>query len=214
MKKIVLLSLIFFVSLSCDKQKLGLEEFMEPILLSEQESFEIVFSDEYQEYFALKYEFLNRVEAALQNGYSASLLTEISLASINQENHELFYQILFNEYSEGEHYVEELSKAHYNLYNKFPVLNSIYQDNEGTLSEHQISHFYNNLEERGIDIKAITLSSKDKEIVCGSYWQQVKLLACAGLCGAATAGAGAVLCGWACWCMLCSENSGVADAIC
>ena len=50
--------------------------------------------------------------------------------------------------------------------------------------------------------------------VCGSYWQQVKLAACAALCSASTAGAGTVLCGWACWCMFCTQSSAVAGVIC
>ena len=50
------------------------------------------------------------------------------------------------------------------------------------------------------------------EIVCGSRWQQVILLACMAAAGS-TCGAVAALCGWGCWCMLCTENSAVFDAM-
>ena len=60
-----------------------------------------------------------------------------------------------------------------------------------------------------------SLASKSSDVpTCGSYWNQAKLLTCAGLCGASTAGAGAVLCGWACWCWFCDENSEIADVWC
>jgi hypothetical protein len=49
---------------------------------------------------------------------------------------------------------------------------------------------------------------------CGSWWQQAKLITCAALCSVSTAGAGTVLCGWACWCMLCPTNSELSKIIC
>lgn len=55
---------------------------------------------------------------------------------------------------------------------------------------------------------------RENASVCGSGWKVAKLLACSGLCGASTAGAGAVLCGWACWCTFCTTNSSVSDEIC
>ena len=50
--------------------------------------------------------------------------------------------------------------------------------------------------------------------VCGSWKNRIALYVCGAACAASTAGVGAALCGWACWCWWCSENSALADAIC
>ncbi len=49
---------------------------------------------------------------------------------------------------------------------------------------------------------------------CGSWWNQIKLVGCTGLCTATTVGLGAGLCGWGCWCTFCTKNSEVAKVIC
>jgi hypothetical protein len=62
-------------------------------------------------------------------------------------------------------------------------------------------------------VKLFVVAVEDDKPVCGSYWQQVKLLSCMALCSVATGGWGTVLCGWACWCMLCPESV-TGDLIC
>ena len=52
---------------------------------------------------------------------------------------------------------------------------------------------------------------------CGSWWNVAKLVSCATLAsfGCGPGGPAALtLCGWGCWCMLCTENSALANAIC
>ena len=103
------------------------------------------------------------------------------------------------------------------MYKKFPILNLLNNKTDGSLSEIKIATFYENLASNIDKIYGNNFGSQLKvepEIVCGSYWQQVKLAACSGTCGIATAGAASVLCLWGCWCMLCTENSAVYDAIC
>lgn len=214
MKKLILLFFICIVSLSCGNQDSELIAPDELVELSEEQSLEIVNSDEYQAYFTLRYEFLESVKIALSKGYNAEQLTQISIVSLSNNDHEIFYETIFNSYSNGVKYVEKLKEAQLNLFAKFPILYSIDTEQKTDLSESQVSAFYKNLETRGFDSNDYLSNGRINAVVCGSYWQQVKLLGCSGLCGVATAGAGAVLCGWACWCMLCHEYSFVADAIC
>jgi|GEM_PF-5348515 len=209
MKKLIFLPLIIVISLSCDNQTSKLIKIDEPAILSEEQSFEIVNSNEYTAYFSLRYKFLKLVKTALNNGYSVENLTEISIGSISKNDHETFYKTIFNDYSKGVEYVEKLKEAQIKLYTKFPILNTINPESEPNLTESQVSVFYTNLEAVAIESGGSFSNEVTNGIVCGSYWQQVKLLRCAGLCGAATAGAGAILCGWACGCMLCTENSSV-----
>ncbi len=206
--------LLAIVALSCDNQASKLIEIPESVILTEKESFEIVSSNEYKEYFSLRYQFLKLVKNAIDSGYNAKILTEISIESIQTNDHKVFYTAIFKEDSKGIHYLDKLTEAQLNLYKKFPVLYSINTDNDPTLSKSQISSFYHSIENSKINSTGNFSSNQENEVLCGSYWQQVKLLGCAGLCGTATAGAGAVLCGWACWCMLCYENSAVFDSIC
>lgn len=213
MKKFVLISLIFIYS--CENKISQLNESFEPIVLSEKESFEIVVSAEFKTYFALRFDFLNRVSDLLNKGYDAEFLSQVCFASINENQHDLFYETFFDSCFEGERYIVELSQAHQNLYNKFPVLQWIGTESDGNLSADDVKEFFLNIElnlNDGISGELIPL--KKGQVVCGSYWNQVKLAGCAGLCSVSTAGAGTALCGWACWCMLCTENSSVADVIC
>ncbi len=184
--------------------------------MSEELCFEIVSSNECQTYFNLRFEFLSNVENAIKNGFSVSLLTELSMVAITDHDVEPFYTIVFDDHCEGEFYVARLAEATTALYKKFPVLNTVVPVGTEELSKENIERLYMNIYNRTLS-KSLTMESDPYEMdepVCGSYWQQVKLLACASACSFATAGVGTALCGWACWCMLCTENSAVADAIC
>lgn len=47
-------------------------------------------------------------------------------------------------------------------------------------------------------------SLAERAPTCGSYWNQVLLVTCAAGCGVSTAGIGAAMCGWGCWCTFCT----------
>lgn len=136
------------------------------------------------------------------------------MAAIRDQEPEAFYTVIFNDYCEGEFYVERLTNATKAVYNKFPVLNTITSKGAEELSKGSIERFYMNISKGELSKSSLENGKKSAEPVCGSYWQQVKLLACATGCSFVTAGVGTPLCGWACWCMLCTENSMVADVIC
>lgn len=209
-----IVALIIMIILSCSDHKREMDLLLDDYKLSDELCYEIVSSKECQTYFNLRYEFLANVRNSIRNGSKVSLLTDISMAAIRDQNLEPFYNIIFDDYCEGESYVERLTDATKALYKKFPVLNTIVSESAEELSEGNIERFYINIAKRELSKSSLENSGVCDEPVCGSYWQQVKLLACATGCSFATAGVGTVLCGWACWCMLCSENSAVYDAIC
>jgi hypothetical protein len=109
----------------------------------------------------------------------------------------------------------QLEEAHNNLCKKFPILYQIQTESFSEILDVQVATFFDKLETGDFSSTIENYYAlKSGEITCGSYWQQVKLAACASGCSFATAGIGTPLCGWACWCMLCNENSDVADIIC
>ncbi len=211
MKRIIILILVIIYS--CESKNNN--ETFEPVELSEKESFEIVSSLEYKKYMEMRFVFLKRVLFLLNNGYCSDQLTQICIDSVNENKHDVFYETFFGSCDEGENYNAGLIEAKINLLNKFPVLDLMFSEYEGDMPEIEISNFFNNIELNYCDVdQPDMIPQKKGEVVCGSYWNQVKLAACAGLCSFSTAGAGTALCGWACWCMLCTENSSVADVIC
>ena len=203
------------VILSCSDHKRDMDLLLDDHQLSEEMCFEIVSSKECQTYFNLRLEFLANVENAIKNGSSVAFLTDLSMAAIMDQDLEPFYNVIFDDYCEGESYVARLTDATKDLYKKFPVLHTIIPEGAEELSKESVERFYTNIYRNELSKSSLENSGHCKdEPVCGSYWQQVKLLACATACSFATAGVGTALCGWACWCMLCSENSAVADVIC
>ena len=207
-------ALIFMVLLSCSDHKREMDLLFDGHQLSEELCFEIVSSNECQTYFNLRYEFLANVENSIRNGNSVSVLTDLSMAAIRNQKLEPFYNVIFDDFCEGASYVERLTYATKALYKRFPVLKNIIPESTEGLSKESIESFYMNIYRNELIKSSLGNSEVSDEPVCGSYWQQVKLLACATGCSFATAGIGTALCGWACWCMLCTENSSVADAIC
>lgn len=206
---------IIMVILSCSDHKRDMNLLLNDKQLSDELCFEIVSSQECQTYFNLRFEFISNVENSIRNGFSVSMLTDLSMAAIMDQDIEPFYNIIFDDYCEGEAYVARLAEATKALYKKFPVLNTIIPEGAEELSKENIERFYMNIYNSELSKSSNVIIGQYKdEPVCGSYWQQVKLLACATACSFATVGVGTVLCGWACWCMLCPENSAVANVIC
>jgi hypothetical protein len=208
------ITVIIMVILSCNDQKKEIDLPLEEHQLSDETCFEIVSSIECQTYLNLRYEFLNNVEKAIRTGSSVSQLTELSMAALIDQDLEPFYNIIFDDYCEGVSYIARLSEATKALYNKFPILNTIISESPEALTKENIEKFYFNINRVELRKSSLANNESNDEPVCGSYWQQVKLIACATGCSFATAGVATVLCGWACWCMLCSENSVVADTLC
>lgn len=209
-----MVALIIMIILSCSDHKRDMDLLLDDQKLSDELCYEIVSSKECQAYFNLRYEFLANVGNSIKNGYKVTYLADISMAAIRDQNLEQFYNVFFDNYCEGESYLVRLTDATKSLYKKFPVLNTIISEDTEELSKGNIERFFINVARSELSKSSLGNSGECDEPVCGSYWQQVKLLACATGCSFATAGVGTVLCGWACWCMLCSENSAVADAIC
>lgn len=215
MKRIFVYLILIVLFNSCDKNKMEPNEIDQQIQLSEKESYEIISSKEFIEYFDLRYDFMERAIYLINSGFSAEELTEICLSSIHTGNHDVFYKTFYNSIEEGQEYMLRLNEAHNNLNKKFPVLHQIQTENFTYTQDVQVVSFFNKLE-TGYFLGTIENYNtlKSGEVTCGSYWQQVKLAACATGCSFATAGVATPLCGWACWCMLCNENSEVADLIC
>jgi hypothetical protein len=209
-----IVAFIIVVLLSCSDHKREMDFLLDDHQLSEELCYEIVSSKECQTYFNLRYEFLSNVENSIRNGFSVKLLTDVSMAAIIDQKPEPFYNAIFDDNCEGASYVERLADATKALYNRFPVLHKITSQGAGELSKESVERFFVNVSRNELSKSSLGNSGVSDEPVCGSYWQQVKLLACAAGCSFATAGVGTALCGWACWCMLCTENSAVADVIC
>jgi len=215
MKRFFVISILIFLFNSCDNNKTEMNEIDPHIQLSEKESYKIVTSKEFREYFDLRYDFLERAIYLINSGISAEKLTEICLSSIFSDEQDVFFKTFYSSTEEGHAYMLQLSEAHNNLYKKFPVLYQIQTESLSEISDVQVIAFFNKLEAGDFYGTIDNYPAlKSGEITCGSYWQQVKLAACSTACSFATAGIGTPLCGWACWCMLCDENSVVADIIC
>jgi len=215
--KILIILVIFFFSTSCDKQDIYYSDNMytslkqdNNVILTKEEINAIVSSDEFKNYFNLRARFFSLVKNALNKGYSPELLTSLTLNSIYFEDNQPIYEKIFGSYQAGINYMNELIKTKEKLYNKFPALKNLkYKAHcQYDLNEEGIFHFYNTVYNNR------TIASRAEPPVCGSKANQVRLVVCAGLCGLTTAGLGAALCGWACWCTFCNDNSAVADVIC
>ena len=110
-------------------------------------------------------------------------------------------------------WTREFESAKSDLYAAFPVMSRMSGEApECLMGAEQFAAYTASLEGRDGIAFSDELPEDEDGPVCGSYFQQVKLLACAALCS--TMGPAAGLCGWACWCMLCSENSAVYDFMC
>lgn len=101
----------------------------------------------------------------------------------------------------------------------YPVLLKLAEEEDrpcAIADQESVARFFDRLEsdalESGDPFTSNLASVIADEPVCGSHWQQAKLLACSA--AASFCGPTALLCGWGCWCMLCGDNSAVADAIC
>lgn len=189
---------------------------------SEKESFEIVKSKEAQKLITLQNTFLDKIKIALKKGYTMEELKTAAIKAVEKKDQKEFMSAIFGSEIEGNDFVTELEKSRKDFLIKFPFFEKNSQHvtcvecQKATTLE--INSFFskfkiydrNRLKNLPNGI-AYSMAEEVEEIdgggpVCGSYWQQAKLIACAALCSASTVGVGTVLCGWACWCMLCPES--------
>jgi len=218
MKKTIFIAISLLISFSC--QNSDSEKSFNK--LTEEECRLIVYSEEAQLLKGMQDKFVQIVHQYGANGNNINNLRILALESIDDLNsNKLFLATLFGSVDEGVSFLENFSLAKKTLFNRFPSLIGISHELQFDLNE-SIHHFFDNLQNihREMENRLSGYSQKndDREMgsspTCGSYWQQAKLLACAGLCSASTLSVGTVLCGWACWCMLCKENSSLSEVIC
>ncbi|WP_124245509.1 hypothetical protein [Cyclonatronum proteinivorum] len=142
-------------------------------------------------------------------------LVEVSLLSLNEDDNTAFFEIVFGSYQNGNNFIKKIEKSRDILFEAYPILGNIETSNRTTFNEGDLQNYFTNLSTGLSDTGGCWALQEDDSgdgPLCGSNWQIVKLAICAA--GCSFTGPGVPICGWACWCMLCPENSGLADAIC
>ena len=197
------------------------------LTLSEDASLEILKSSEAQKVITLQDEILFKIKNAVSKGISLKQIESAALRAVtSRKDEEEFLKLVFGSASEGYVFLKQLKLSREEYLNKNPIFlkntTQISCKECQNTSVQEVKAFFKNINayhKRTFQmIYENSISPYRMELQdippCGSYWQQAKLLACVSLCSASTAGAGLVLCGWACWCMLCPEDSSLAEAIC
>lgn len=207
MKKLVFLSCWFFISLVSSAQ----------FSLTEQQSREVLLSPELQTVIQLQNQFLDKISNAVSQGTSIESIRTAALEALQTNNYQTIYLMLFNSYQSAESFFNSLTAAKAN----FLRANSFIQQNIGVFTcqtcltpiTAEASYFFNNFQ--AFNSNRVNPGGEDGDPpVCGSNWNKVKLIICTALCSATTAGLGAALCGWGCWCTFCTKNSALAAIIC
>lgn len=214
--KAIMLLTIFIMFTACDRSGL-LED--STVKLTEEESYEIVKSDEFQSFIQLNQSYHEKIIKLLDDENMVDIFIETSISSIKDDDYTEYYKTVFGSYHNGKLFMNNLQNARDKLFSTFPVISDIKVNNRVNFTETEILTSLSNISYRASlpenCMKSHSENTEEEEgPVCGSYWQVVKLAACSAACSGATSGIGTPLCGWACWCMLCNENSAVADTIC
>lgn len=188
--------------------------------LSEQDSKKMILSGEFQTMISFQNQFLDAVDNAVKKGTQLPEIEKLALDAA-KGNATAFYTVLFGNERAGAVFFNNYSSAKRSLVNSSPdtrnhpevfVCKTCYSSQED-----QVRFFFKNFNtfNKYRYTGKVDLSSDGKAVpTCGSYWNQFKLLACAAACGASTAGIGAAVCGWGCWCTFCSQHSSAASVIC
>jgi len=216
MKKL-LLSLLFVTAI------FSLSFSQNAFSLSEEESLAVLNSEEVINLKNKNAEFIQHIEDAISNGSSLDEIRAIAISCAESKNYEDFYNLVFGSVEQGVEFIESFSAAK----SAFLSKNTFIQENPDVFSCSScdkteievISYFFDNFDNiKGKNILnsnlEITKGEGGEKPVCGSYWNQVKLIACMGLCSAYTVGIGTAACGWGCWCEFCKDNSKLAKSIC
>lgn len=182
--------------------------------MTEDQARVIALSTEATAFLALYDEWKERVEAAKARGVTVD---EMKALVASQNNAEL-NAILFGGEASANAFVLRKQAATTQLIKTYPELATV--DTRGGVEACKAADPV--LTQRLIEGKeatstAMAMQQDESTPTCRSYWQQVKLLACAAAAGITCAPGGPAsqaFCGWGCWCMLCTENSAVAEIIC
>lgn len=189
--------------------------------LTEQQARAIVASPEAAAVFAVFDEWTYAIQASVDSGMSFQEFKRL----VSGEDIDLMVGV-FGGHELLDSYMSRKNKAINDLSQSFPDLAGYgpgYEIANGRCEvsdEDRLSNMYWSMYNRsGVRVPPMSEigvnddpEGRHPNPVCGSYWQQVKLLACAGASGA-WCGPGAPLCAWGCWCMLC-PNSPLGDIIC
>ena len=197
-------------------------EFRKVTPLSESESLTLMTSVEARELFSLRLDFLDTLNLAINGGEHIDTIRNLCLDAVTDTaKYNQLLSVLFSSTSTGEAFFSSIEDARDDLFSEYPTLD--------TLADSHCIALDSNINALFDDFSSIRSSLTNNSgstygpggfpeggsgPVCGSYWQQVKLLACAAACSTLTGGVGVALCGWACWCTLCTENSEVYNLLC
>jgi len=173
--------------------------------MSEQRAQEIATSPEAAAFLSLYGEWKDHVVAAKQRGVPTSDLQEMAA----RHDAELG-TVLFGNQANVESFSERKQAAIAGLMEAYPELAKFNVENESEACKTTDPIITRNIIERAGGEEGNSAQQRQAEVPCGSYWQTVKLLACAAAAGVVCSegGPGGVLfCGWGCWCMLCPDSA-------
>jgi len=179
--------------------------------ISEQEARAIISSPEGRVFIAIAQEPRQKAEAAVARGVKARHLRDLA----DQGDDIELGRILFGNVRAALAYGRRFEAARTRFLSAYPEIATLSMDSSDGASCAQ--------DEGAATSPSMVMAMWDEEDeepeeydaeppTCGSYWQQVKLAACAA--AASWCGPTSLLCAWGCWCMLCSENSDLAEVMC
>ncbi|RYY83764.1 MAG: hypothetical protein EOO15_20770 [Chitinophagaceae bacterium] len=188
------------------------------VKLTEAEAEQIVRSEAYQDALAARLAVVDAIYATLKGKSSPDQLQ----AAFNKMNEGgdagTFYKALFGSATEGERLVREMAatqaaflKANANLA-RWPEAGNCRTCS--TDARAQFTFLLQNIGSLQAAGSAALATAKTTASIptCGSWLNQAKVLLCAA--GCSFTGPAQVVCGWACWCEFCHDNSVLAGWIC
>lgn len=157
----------------------------------------------------LQNQFLDKVDNAVKQGNTIESIRTAAFTALQTNNYHSIYTILCGSFANGEAFFNSLASAK----RSFVQANPFIEQNLSvfacptcpTTIIEEANYFFNNFQP--INTYRISPGADEGPIVCGSHWNKLKLLICAGVCGATTGGLGAGLCGWGCWCQFCKKSA-------
>lgn len=214
MKNILFITLVLTFA-SCQKEilsptneELKIESRSE---LTEEEALDIMDAEITQEFLSLRHQFAVKVNELIEGGYSPEAFAELAFSSeTNEDDAITLNTLIFGNLESADIFYESLEGARSIMLTTFPVI--LDQEVEANFGE-SVSTLLSYRQAIATNGPTIGPPSGGGQ-VCGSFANQVRLLACATACGLGPGGVVAALCGWKCWCKYCNENSAVAEIIC
>lgn len=221
--------IVLSVLYSCTKPSKAEE--LTTIPLTEQQSLDVLKSPEAQKAILMQNQIIDNIKSAVSNGASMDTIKAAAIDAIENKKEDKFLILVFGSVVKGNAFLVELQNARKNFLTKYPLLLKVKDQITCTqcqgVSKLQVDKFFQNFnvyDKVRLPIissdatyslpKATNAMADPNAPTCGSYWQQTKLVVCATLCSLSTAGVGTALCGWACWCMLCPNDSALSSLIC